>query len=185
MNDLRYLEFKRLIKELEFVESDYEYQSEIIGRNEPIFKKDVVGLVERFPKLNDIMIESKLDFSKPLDIEPSQTTYEPSNDNVKKIYREIVKSTHPDRISNLKLNELYIEATKAYECGDSITLYRVCNDLMIDFNWGEEEIERIKERISDIKGKIKLLKSTYTYKWIIAEKKEDVVIEYIKNSLVL
>ena len=37
MANLKYLEFQRLIKELQFVESDYSYQSEIIKQSDKIF----------------------------------------------------------------------------------------------------------------------------------------------------
>jgi len=39
MNHLKYLEFQRLMKELQFVESDYMYQSEILKLSDSEFLK--------------------------------------------------------------------------------------------------------------------------------------------------
>ncbi len=183
MNDLRYLEAKRLIKELEFVESDYLYQSEVIEKNEPIFLNTVESVVTKFPQLNEFWKIKNPTQLENINSSPNDELKDEQDLNMKKLYREIVKSTHPDKISNLKLNNLYIESTNAYENGDIVTLYRVCNDLMIDFKWGEVEIGKIKNRIQEVKGKIKFLESTYTYKWIMSKKKEDIVLDYIKNQL--
>ena len=105
---------------------------------------------------------------------------------IKSIYYNIVKFTHPDRIKSSKLNELYIEATNAYKANDLITLYKVCLDLMIDFTHSEEDIKIIKERIEEYKNRISFLKETLTYKWIKTNNNKDkneILLSYIKNKL--
>jgi hypothetical protein len=99
------------------------------------------------------------------------------------VYRSIVKITHPDKVKNEKLNELYLEATNSYESGDFLSLYKVSIDLKIDFDWGDEEISKIRQKIDEYKEQISLLRSTYTYKWILSENKNDVILDYIKSNL--
>ena len=158
MHNLKYLEFNRLMKELQFVESDYIYQSEIIKQYDREFLKEVSDILPK-PIVNPV---------------------------VNKLYRKIVKSTHPDKIKSLKLNELYIEATNAYESNDDVTLYRVCSDLMIDFEWSDHEIEIVKNRILEYKSQIAFLESTYTFKWLKSTEsdKMEIILRLISYHLI-
>jgi hypothetical protein len=48
MANLKYLELQRLIKELQFVESDYIYQSEIINQSEILFTESVNKILDAY-----------------------------------------------------------------------------------------------------------------------------------------
>jgi hypothetical protein len=194
MANLKYLEFQRLIKELQFVESDYLYQSEIIKQSDKIFLESVNDILEKYPDLNKIWQDKKIKETDILNqdikdvvveediIEPDKPT---QNKDIKKIYREIVKSTHPDKIKSSKLNELYLEATQAYETSDVVTLYKVCLDLMIDFDWSDDEISKIKERIDLYRNQIIFLESTYTFKWLKSNDDDriQIVLKFIQNKI--
>ena len=131
MNQLKYLEFQRLMKELQFVESDYLYQSEIIKISDVEFLKSVDTLLDQFPELKEVYYKKQEEKFQNIneqqfqnvEVEPKVKEEIPE---VKKLYRDIVKTTHPDKIKNHKLNELYLEATEAYEQNDIVTLYKVC-----------------------------------------------------------
>jgi len=117
MNSLKSLELQRLIKELQFVESDYIYQSEVVRQSNQYFLESVDSLLNDYPDLKRIWTEKNTKQSE-VNIQDLPTEIEKTKLNVdtkvKKIYREIVKSTHPDKIKNSKLNELYLEATYLY-----------------------------------------------------------------------
>jgi hypothetical protein len=193
MYNLKYLEFQRLIKELQFVESDYLYQSEIINQSDKIFLDSVNNVLNEYPDLKIIWEEKQSVFyeNEPLIVEDINTEVEQSvqkpkyNSEIKKIYREIVKSTHPDKIKSTKLNELYLEATSAYESDDLITLYRVCSELMIDFDWSDDEILKVKERVEKYKNQINFLESTYTFKWLKSDDNDKlkIVLKFIENKI--
>jgi hypothetical protein len=193
MYNLKYLEFQRLIKELQFVESDYLYQSEIINQSDKIFLDSVNNVLNEYPDLKIIWEEKQSVFyeNEPLIVEDINTEVEQSvqkpkyNSEIKKIYREIVKSTHPDKIKSTKLNELYLEATSAYESDDLITLYRVCSELMIDFDWTDDEILKVKERVEKYKNQINFLESTYTFKWLKSDDNDKlkIVLKFIENKI--
>lgn len=195
MSRLKSLEFQRLIKELQFIESDYLYQSEIIRESNNVFLDSVETILDTYPELRSIYkdrisntfinsskIEPNID-----DIELDVLIIKPTIDSdVKKIYRKIVKSTHPDKIKNPKLNELYLEATSAYEINDLVTLYKVSSELMIEFEWSESILEQVKDKIINYKSQISFLESTYTFKWLKSSSEDDklkIVLSFIENKL--
>ena len=194
MYNLKYLEFQRLIKELQFVESDYLYQSEIIKQSDKIFLESVDDILKKYPDLNKIWQDKKI---KEVDIlnqdikdvvveeDVIESDKPTQNKDIRKIYREIVKSTHPDKIKSSKLNELYLEATQAYETSDVVTLYKVFLDLMIDFDWSDDEISKIREIIDLYRNQIIFLESTYTFKWLKStdDDRIQIVLKFIQNKI--
>jgi hypothetical protein len=193
MNHIKYLEFQRLMRELQFVESDYQYQSEVLKLSDSEFLKNVDTILNQFPDLKEIYYRRQDEIYKNVVVEPSiQSIQEevevliPENVEAKKLYRDIVKTTHPDKIKNQKLNELYLEATDAYEKNDIITLYRVCSELKIDFDLPENYVDGLNQKISSLKKQISFLEATYTFKWIKSENQQDknrVVIEFIRSQI--
>jgi hypothetical protein len=188
MSILKNLELQRLVKELQFVESDYEYQSEILRQTDRYFFESVDILLENFPDLKKVWNEKN---SQTVEFVPENVVVDnvqvrsKVDNKVKKIYREIVKSTHPDKIKNSKLNELYLEATFAYESNDIVTLIKVSSELLIDLNFDDKELESIKERINQIREQIQFLESTYTFKWLKSSDvdKNKVILSFIQNRL--
>jgi hypothetical protein len=193
MNHLKYLEFQRLMKELQFVESDYMYQSEILKLSDSEFLKNVDMVLNQFPELKEIYYRRQEEIYKNIVVEPCidsiqeqvEVTPTPEDLEAKKLYRDIVKTTHPDKIKNHKLNELYLEATDAYEKNDVITLYKVCSDLNIDFELPINYSEKLNTKIESIKKQISFLETTYTFKWIKSSEhdKNRVVVEFIRSKI--
>lgn len=193
MRHIKYLEFQRLMRELQFVESDYQYQSEILKLSDSEFFKDVDSILNQFPDLKEIYYRRREEIFKNVVVEPSiQSIQEevevvvPESIEAKKLYRDIVKTTHPDKIKNHKLNELYLEATDAYEKNDLITLYKVCSELKIDFELPDDYAKKLSLKIDSFKNQITFLESTYTFKWIKSETQHDknrVVIEFIRSQI--
>jgi hypothetical protein len=194
VNHIKFLEFQRLIRELQFVESDYNYQSEIIRISDIEFLKNVDDILSKSPELKEIYYKKKdllinRVINMPLIEDKSDllvTDVETDNLEVKKLYRNIVKATHPDKIKNSILNDLYMEATKAYENNDIVTLYKVCSDLNISFDLPDDFIVRVKDRIDLIKKQVSFLENTYTFKWIKSSNIQDknkIIIEYIRSKI--
>lgn len=187
MLNLKYLEIQRLIRELQFLESDYKYQSEIVRIHENDFLQSIDTIVDKFPDLKELLESKKnIDISKNLSTNDNNLNDRDQinpDPKIKSIYRSIVKITHPDKVKNERLNDLYLEATNSYESGDFLSLYKVSMDLKLEFDWGEEEISKIKKKIEDYKNQISLLKSTYTYKWILSENKNEIILDYLRSNL--
>jgi hypothetical protein len=192
MNSIKYLEFQRLLRELQFVESDYLYQSEVLKLSDSEFLKNVDVILNQFPELKEIYNRRQDEIFKSIITKPSIESFEetqkllPESTEVKKLYRDIVKTTHPDKIKNHKLNELYLEATQAYENNDLITLYKVCSELNIDFDLPDNYVDELGSKIQSLKRQISFLESTFTFKWIKSTTQDDknrVVIEFIRSKI--
>jgi hypothetical protein len=188
MNNLKFLEFQRLIKELQFVESDYIYRQEMLNHADQFFQESVNKILLDYPELNSLWSEkdTKSGESEQIEKEVEEKLELVEEDlNLKKLYRDIVKVTHPDKVKNQKLNELYLEATTAYESGDPVTIYKVCSDLMINIEFEEEVIEKIQNKIKDLKKQILFLESTFTFQWIKSddENRNNIILKYIENRI--
>jgi hypothetical protein len=158
-----------------------------------LFTESVNNILDEYPdlkniwnekiKTNNVILENSNIDNQLVDVKVIESI--DISPNVKKIYREIVKNTHPDMVKNQKLNELYLEATSAYELNDIVTLYKVGNELMIDFPWDDDEIQKIKLKISQYKNQIEFLESTYTFKWLKSDgvDKNKIILKFIENRI--
>jgi len=196
VENIRKLYIHRLIKELDFVKSDYDYKSELfVGANSE-FIKDVNSFLENHPELKSLfeektnvsIIESESEtlvqteeFSDNSDVE--KVTKDPK---IKNLYRNIVKSTHPDKVNDLYLKELYIEATKAYDNNSLLSILTICDKLGIPYDLSEEEASLIKNEILSLNIKSQLLDNTYVFNWArcnTIEEKEIIILNYIKRQI--
>ena len=211
MSKIKLLQLKKLLKELEYIESDFEYRSELISEADNEFIKSINNFLDIHPDIKDIYdkkINEKIDQSIKRNQESNPITeelevtedieeepiYESVMDNVvtdlvetnvklKKLYREIVKLTHPDKIKKQTLNDLYIKATQFYNFNDKIGIYRICSELNIDYDIDDDDEIFISERIDSLRKRITFLESTFTYKWFESESEEEknkIMVEYIK-----
>ena len=203
MNRLQFLQTKKLFKELEYIESDFEYRNEIISEADSEFISQVNNFLEHHPELKEIYDE-KIDnhiqqsilrnteevielFNENEAIEEEILVYENTRTSkVKKLYREIVKLTHPDKVNNKSLNDLYLSATKYYDNNDQIGIYKICTELDIDYELDEQDNQIIESKIDDLKRRIEFLESTFTWQWINTngdKEKTEMLINYIRMRL--
>lgn len=181
-SSIKFLEIKRLIKELDFLESDYEYQKEILSLKEIEFTNSIQSIVENNPELKKIS-ESRLDIdlNRSISEEIDEGVIKIDN-KTKSIYREIVKITHPDKVINQKLNEVYLDATKAYESQDTMEIYKIAFYLDLKLEWDQEEIDILLDKIKLIRNRIEYLKSTWAYRWTLSDDKNKIIVDYIKDN---
>ena len=202
MNRLQYLQTKKLFKELEYMESDFEYRNEIISEADSEFITEVNNFLDNHPELKEIydekidnhiqksILRNTEEVIELFEIEPIEEetiTYEdPKLPKVKKLYREIVKLTHPDKVDKKSLNDLYLSATKYYDNNDKIGIYKICTELDIDYDLDDEDNQIIESKIEDLKRRIQFLESTFTWQWINTngdKEKTEMLINYIRMRL--
>ena len=132
------------------------------GRND---KSSVNDLLEKHPMLKEVIdkknnkrvdslfsdiIKDALD--KDNEIEEEELVEEFINEEVvsevnprevkmKKLYRDIAKLTHPDKIVSEKLNDLYLKSTKFYKNSDITGIYYICDELGITYEIDDEDNE--------------------------------------------
>lgn len=194
MDTLTKLELNKLIKEYEYLKSEYEYQSELIKISDMAFLRNLDSFLERNEELKSIYNDYT---NKEDDVEEveglSKEDYEIREDKkpiikdnkIKSLFREIVKVAHPDKTMNSALNGFYIQAKNFYENNDIIGIYKICDDLSIDYEISENDFENIKENIEIIKNKISFIKNKITWKWVNTDdrEREKITFNYIKSKI--
>jgi hypothetical protein len=195
MGKFRKLEIKRLLKELDYIKSDFECKNEMvsdadnsfmIGLNLFLEKNSI--LKELFEKtlnknLEEILVKDELASEDLKEDIPKKK----SNKKLKKIYREIAKSTHPDKVNDRILNDFYIKVGSMYDKDDIVGIYNICDLLGIEYEIGEEEHEIIKSKINTLKERILFLESTFTWKWYNTDSnsiKDKIMLDYIKSKII-
>jgi len=206
---IRKLEVNRLIKELEYIKSDYNYKSELISEADYNFVKSVDTFLDGHPQIKQafkektspvevppvdfinkeepIVIEESVNESPEPEFEVEYNVADEIRDSkLRMLYRSIAKSTHPDKLKDESLKELYIEATIAYESGNILPLFTICDKLRIPYDVTEEETDLIKDEIQSIKNRVSFLESTFTWQWYVQTDeniRETVILSYIKSQL--
>ena len=220
MDKLNNLHIKKLLKELDYIESDFEYRNEIISEADQQFINSINSFLSFHPeikelydkkitdKINETINKRTEELQKKEDDEKKTTENEqntetshennqtleekeedtetPERGKLKKLYREIVKLTHPDIINKKTLNDLYIEATKSYDSSDIINIYKICTELNIEFEIEEGDKHSIIQKIDTLKGRISFLESTFTWKWHNSQnesEKNQLIVNYLKMKL--
>lgn len=206
MNKLHQLEVRRLLKELDYVKSDYEYKNEIVFEADNSFMRSLNDFLGRnivLKELFDKKINRKIDEmirersaenvieSIPEVVEEESTEIviveKVVDEKLRKIYRGIAKKTHPDKISDTRLNDIYIMASKMYESNDVMGIYSICDQLGIPYELTIEDSETLKSQISMMKERVGFMESTFTWKWYHTEdegEKSRILVEYIKSKII-
>jgi hypothetical protein len=209
MQKIESLKIKKLMKELDYIQSDVEWRNELVSDADSSFMDSINQFLEKNPEIKDLYdkkITEKLENSIKKKIEEDENggveiedknefeveteevdeNVENSKDispKLKRLYREIVKLTHPDKVKKKKLNDLYIEATDYYNSNDKIGIYKVCSELDIEFEIEEDDEFFISDKIENLKKRINFLESTFTWKWYNCQdevQKDQIVIDFIK-----
>ena len=197
MRDLRQLERKRLLKEIEYVKSDLEYKSEVVRDADGEFMKSLGEMLDSNPRLKELfeatvgrkieeMVAKKAE--EILAEEPAEFPEETESDlKMKRAYRDIAKKTHPDRIGDKSLNDLYIKATLMYDEKDVVGMMTICESLGIEYEVGEEEGNLLKGQLSGMKERISFMESTFAWKWYHEENEQirkKMLLDYIKSKII-
>tara|TARA_B100000900_G_C20526582_1_gene694448 strand:+ start:121 stop:792 length:672 start_codon:yes stop_codon:yes gene_type:complete len=103
----------------------------------------------------------------------------------KTIYREIVKHTHPDKVGNDEMIDLYNRATDSYNKNQTIDLYFIAMELDLDIELSEEDFDNIKKTINLKRKELHNLEMSFLWLWYNAkneEQREKVVTLFIDKT---
>lgn len=196
------LEFDRLLKELNFIDSDLIYKSSLLKVADENFVNNVNKVLECFPKLKEILddknnkrlqiitdetiVVNQLDKQIEIPIKESDVITETKPPKIKNLYRQIARSTHPDVNGRENLKEVYLDAQKAYDSNDLVQILSICDKLKINYEITKEEFDLIRCEIDTKKQRIKFLESTYTWRWYnehTDEGKNKVILHYLESQI--
>jgi hypothetical protein len=170
------LQINKLIQEYSFLKSDEELKKELINTKQKDFLDLVNGkLNELNPQDSNHELKTKQE-PKSKKIEPKIDISEISENTkvrIKKIYRNIVKVTHPDRVDSEELKELYMEATEAYEAYNIFELCFISKKLNIKVKLSLEETKTLNQLIESKKDEIKKIESSFIWLWLTASNEND------------
>ena len=194
MENFKKLEIVKLIKELDFVESEFQYRSEIIKEIDVEFRRQVENFLEINSELKDVFTKSVNVFTEAqIPVEPTVYVSEDEeivtiekNPKLKSLYRTIAKATHPDKLKDDSLKEIYLQATKAYENNDLLPIISICDKLKIPFEINDEEFKSIKDKIETLRRRTNFLETTYPWQWYNQDneqEKSQIVIRFIKSQI--
>ncbi len=125
-------------------------------------------------------------YASNLPIEEDESEKDNKPNKIKRLYRDIVKVTHPDKINDLSLNEIYIKSTNMYEANDIAGMYSICSNLKIDYEFDDDDLDRVNNKLELLKSKISFVESTFTWRWHYSktqEEKDKLVLLFIKMQL--
>lgn len=199
----------KLFKELEWIKSDLSYHKKVVENADNEFMKGVDRLLDLNPELkelynkkekeyfiqnenstNEITLDEYIEeqaseLSDSDDRVEEQVESDDSVPNIKKIYRQIVKITHPDKVKNKGLNSFYIDATTSYNSNDYLGLYLIAVKLNLDITKQDVSLEQIEESINTERNKIKFIQSTYSWLWFNSDEaqREMIILAFIRNKI--
>ena len=180
--------YKRLRKELQFVQSELEYVYEVLSEWHLIFEEyhrdyckrkniDLGQLNKQSSKKIDKLIP------KPVRKENGVVLYENQKDKgvFKKLYKKIARKLHPDLGGDEKE---FQEATEAMQEKNFEKILDICDkhDILIEID--KEMLKLLEKQISDTKEQIKKEKSTYSwslYSCTDDKCKDNVVKKFLKH----
>lgn len=177
---LEQLEIQKLLQEYSFLLTDEEYKNEVIDANKAEFLNKVReaggNLINDAPPPPNDAPPPKKEKIDPTTVDPS------TREKVKKLYREIAKITHPDRVNSEELVELYMRATDAAEEFDLFALFEICSKLNIEHQVEGEDREILKVKIDNKKQKLKNIESSFI--WLYSHAKTQDEKQFLINQFV-
>lgn len=197
MDNLKKLEERRLIREFDYVKSDYDFKSECHIYQEREFLTEVGLFLEKHPdlkaayglKIDSLSVPETVcsQESRSHIVENFSDVSISGKSKMKSLYRSIVKSTHPDKVSDSGINEIYVDATNAYDSESLVRLMSICDKMNIPYEISESEIEIIHQEINNIRRRADFFENTFSWKW--SQQRDEtvrqlLVLSYIKNQLV-
>ncbi len=181
--------FKRLRKELQFLQSELEYVNEVLQDWHQKFEKyqreycenkniDLAKLNEKnSKKINKIL-------PKPIKEETGLVKYDNSvqKNGFKKLYKQIARKLHPDLGGDKKE---FQEVQEAMQDKNFEKILDICDkhDIVIEID--KQMIKLLEEQIKDTKAKISKEKSTYSWSLYSCDEnqncKDNVIKKFLKH----
>jgi hypothetical protein len=181
---LKKLEIKKIFQEYNLLLTDDEYKTEMINEYRSEFlteietKKKELGIKPEEIKVENVESSGKTT-ETIIDVD------EITKKKLKKLYKEIVKKTHPDKVDSEKYLDIYISSKKSFEENNIIDLYSTCIELEIDFEYDDTDIQSMVSIINSKKSELKNIESSYLWLWVHSPneiEKEKIVDLFIQTN---
>jgi len=174
-NRLKQLEIKKLLTEYDYLNIDGEIKQEIIDKYKPVFMEDL-------KEYDDPNKEKKVEenVGEPMNTEKvveklikDEDLSEHTKKRMKKMFRDVMKKTHPDKVKSEELVEIYIKSKEAYELNDLLSLSHYANKLNIEVRLNVVEIKILKDLLVKKKESLEVIESSWLWLWYNSKTKEE------------
>ena len=197
MDKLKELEIKGLINEIIFLKEDLKVKKDLSKMIEFEFNSEIDSILEEDEKLKELWdisltkknrSRSKMHKSKSNTKNKSEekvnedVSHMIKNEGLKKIYRDIAKKTHPDKILDSDKNSTYIMATESYNKNDILDLIYYATKLGIEYNHNSLDVKKMRENIISMKSKIGMYETSLPYQWYYKDKDVSILKNYIATQ---
>jgi len=123
--------------------------------------------------------EGEVPFDLPDEDSPSSNAPN-APEELKKLYRSIAQKTHPDKIQDEYLNDIFKQAAEAIEEENWMLLVELAGELRIDIEFlSDETCEIIEQSIQRNEQQIAGIKNSFSYIW--SKQKDDKSREIFKS----
>jgi len=174
-NRLKQLEIKKLLTEYDYLNIDGEIKQEIIDKYKPVFMED---LKEYDDPNKEKTVEENV--GEPMNMEKvvekiikDEDLSDHTKKRMKKMFRDVMKKTHPDKVKSEELVEIYIKSKEAYELNDLLSLSHYANKLNIEVRLNVVEIKILKDLLAKKKESLEAIESSWLWLWYNSKTKEE------------
>jgi hypothetical protein len=174
-NRLKQLEIKKLLTEYDYLNIDGEIKQEIIDKYRSVFMEDL-------KEYDDPNKEKKVEenVGEPMNTEKvveklikDEDLSDHTKKRMKKMFRDVMKKTHPDKVKSEELVEIYIKSKEAYELNDLLSLSHYANKLNIEVRLNVVEIKILKDLLLKKKESLEVIESSWLWLWYNSKTKEE------------
>ena len=192
---------KKQILRLQYLETEYEECLEIHDESKKEFENAIRNLHHKLnvfdedldgkgtpKKTNHLSNEASAQNIEP--VEETQRNKVPAW--AKKLFRQAVKLTHPDKLPDnldsamrVKLQSLYQDVKEAMDAYDFVKIALVAQDLNIDLkDVDAEDFNLFRKKEIVLQEQIKKIKMSMFWKWSIStdEQKDQIIQEFLKSK---
>jgi hypothetical protein len=214
--DLKEFEYKKLLKDVKYWKEEYELKKDMIFSIENMFNNALLEFLEKNPsikskwddflgkkakQIEDMLkqkyseVETKVNSEPISDIPEEKIEFterkelSPKEKEIKRIYREIVKLTHPDKLYNHteadkeKRLKIYKEATVYYRNSDLSNIIYYADELGIKYDISIIDVEIIKKDIEIFKQKANMYENSIYWKWYNENKNESLLNIFLNQQM--
>jgi len=182
LGNIENTEFKRILRKYEFLLEDFQDVLQIS-------KEANSGMSSQINKNKPKEINES-DFQKE-DTDIKEEIGKQNDEDLKKLYRKIVRECHPDKLSyeidpekKIKLKDMYNKAVIAKEEQNWALMVMIAVKLDIDLpKEAEYKMQKIKEETEELEKKINNITKSVPWKWFHSDEKtkEEIVNNYIER----
>ena len=179
---LKQLEIKKLLTEYDYLIIDEEMKQEIIDEYKPEFMENLGEKFNEQDKQDNEKEQEPQKQPEKKEVEKSIKDEDLSDETkkrMKKMFREIMKKTHPDKVKSEELIEIYIKSKEAYDANNLLELSYNASKLNISIDLSELEIEILKDLIKHKRESLETIEKSWLWMWYKAgtETEKDNVIK--------